>query len=660
MSDDGISAMIGCPQACNTCDACGKGNKTVVELAVATPSLSTLVAAVQAADLVDTLSGDGPFTVFAPTNDAFNALPAGVVADLLKPENKGSLIDILTYHVLGAAVCSSSLTDGQKAQTLEGNDVTVSITSDGVFINNALVTVVDVQASNGVVHIIDAVLLPPTPSPSVAAGPTIVDLAVATPSLSTLVAALDAAGLVGALEADGPFTVFAPTNDAFDALPQGVVATLLKPENKQQLIDILTYHVVSGEVRASDIKDGAKVTTIEGRDVTTSLTTAGVFINNAKVITADVGASNGVVHIIDAVLLPPAPSTPSPSVAQGPSIVDLAVATPSLSILVTALKSAGLVDVLGGPGPFTVFAPTNDAFEALPAGVVENLLKPDNKDQLVAILTYHVVSGEVQSKDIVNGAEVQTLEGSDVKTTITSSGVFINKSKVITADVGASNGVVHIIDAVLLPPSKPAPTPFPTNHAGCPVVSTVENLDLKEYISKTWFVQKQQVNSYQPRDSLYCVSATYDIDGAWVPFFFGTVVSVRNYGNVGGVNGKNQNGGQVLCARLPNKKKAAELLVAPCFLPNFLAGDYWVVAIGDNYEWAIVSGGQPTEIFEDGCTTKEDGINGSGFWYFTREQVASEETLAEMDAAARGLGYTTSQLIKVEQEGCKYEGAKLK
>jgi len=221
-------------------------------------------------------------------------------------------------------------------------------------------------------------------------------------------------------------------------------------------------------------------------------------------------------------------------------------------------------------------------------------------------------------------------------------------------------------NVVVEPAPTPAPTqmitstPLPTNRDGCPDVSVVDGLNIEEYISKSWFVQKQQVNSYQPRESLFCVVATYENESRTVPFFSGTVVSVYNYGNLNGVNGQNQNDGQVLCAREPDNTKSAALLVAPCFLPNFLAGDYWVVAIGDNYEWAIISGGQPTEKFADGCTTKEDGINGSGFWFFTRERVASEETIAMMDAKAKSLGFTTSRMIKVEQEGCNYEGAKLK
>lgn len=136
-------------------------DKNIVELAVETESLSTLVTAVKAAGLVETLSGEGPFTVFAPTNDAFAALPAGVLDDLLKPENKQRLIDVLTYHVIGAKVMSSGLSDGQTAATVQGEEIQVDL-SDGVAISGAKVAAADIEASNGVVHVVNGVILPPS------------------------------------------------------------------------------------------------------------------------------------------------------------------------------------------------------------------------------------------------------------------------------------------------------------------------------------------------------------------------------------------------------------------------------------------------------------------------------------------------------------------
>merc|ERR1719454_2737515 len=273
----------------------------------------------------------------------------------------------------------------------------------------------------------------------------IIQIAKATPDLSTLVTAVSAGGLVKTLESPGPFTVFAPTNEAFAALPAGVVANLLKPENKAALDDVLTYHVVSGAVHAADLSDGQIIKTVEGKTLLATVNNTGVFINNAQVTTANVDASNGVVHIVNAVLLPAAASpTPAPAPA-GKTIVDLAVATPDLSTLVTALKAGGLVDTLSGPGPFTVFAPTNEAFAALPATLLAYLLDPKHKAQLVDVLTYHVASGSVHAKDLKNDEKIKTVEGKDVEARLYDRKVFINQAQVTTADVDASNGVVHIV-----------------------------------------------------------------------------------------------------------------------------------------------------------------------------------------------------------------------
>ena len=143
-----------------------------------------------------------------------------------------------------------------------------------------------------------------------------------------------------------------------------------------------------------------------------------------------------------------------PSPKADNDIVDLAVATEFLSTLVAAVKAGDLVDVLKGDGPFTVFAPTNDAFAALPEGTLENLLKPENKDQLVAILTYHVVPGKVMSTDLSDGQKAATVQGAEVEIKIEGGKVMVSGATVTAADIEATNGVVHVIDKVILPPSK--------------------------------------------------------------------------------------------------------------------------------------------------------------------------------------------------------------
>jgi transforming growth factor-beta-induced protein len=275
----------------------------IVDTAIADGRFTTLVAALQAAELVDALKAEGPFTVFAPTDDAFAALPEGTLDSLLLPENKQALTDILLYHVVEGKVMAADVTGLKSATTLLGKDVAVKVDMGNVYINDAKVIITDIETSNGVIHVVDAVILPPTEE---AASSTIVDIAVADGRFTTLVAAVTAADLVEALSGEGPFTVFAPTDDAFAALPEGTLDSLLLPENKQQLIDILLYHVVSGKVMAADVVTLPSATTVLGKDVTITVKDGKVFLNDTvEVIITDIEASNGVIHVIDAVLLPP-------------------------------------------------------------------------------------------------------------------------------------------------------------------------------------------------------------------------------------------------------------------------------------------------------------------------------------------------------------------
>ncbi len=280
---------------------------------------------------------------------------------------------------------------------------------------------------------------------SFAAEKDIVDTAVAAGKFKMLAAALGAADLVDALKGDGPFTVFAPTDEAFAKLPAGTIDTLLKPENKGMLTGILTYHVVPGKVFAKQVVELAGAKTVNGQRVDIQVDGSTVSVDSAKVVTTDIQCSNGVIHIIDSVILPADKTIPETAAAAG-----------SFKTLLEAAKAAGLAEVLGGEGPFTVFAPTDDAFAKLPAGTVESLLKPENKQQLVDILKYHVVAGRVYSEDAVKAKSAKTLQGAPISVKVGDAGAMINSSKLVTTDLDASNGVIHVIDAVLMPPAKGA------------------------------------------------------------------------------------------------------------------------------------------------------------------------------------------------------------
>lgn len=324
-------------------------DRNIVENAVNSADHTTLVAAVQAAGLVDTLQTDGPFTVFAPVNAAFAALPEGTVETLLMPENIEALQEVLTCHVLGANamsdVISGMIADGGGVHTVEtlGGCMLEVRSANGMITltdetgGTATVTIADVVQSNGVIHVVDRVLLPAQEEAAMEeAAPmqtgdnpmvggaemfpdkNIVENAVNSADHTTLVAAVQAAGLVETLQGEGPFTVFAPTNAAFDALPAGTVDTLLLEENREMLTKVLTSHVVAGKITAAQLTEMARrssdgfyhFNTVSGAALSAQVRPSGaVYIfdesgNAYRVSIADVNQSNGVIHVVDGVLLP--------------------------------------------------------------------------------------------------------------------------------------------------------------------------------------------------------------------------------------------------------------------------------------------------------------------------------------------------------------------
>ncbi|RJU95060.1 MAG: hypothetical protein DWC08_00680 [Candidatus Poseidoniales archaeon] len=522
----------------------------------ATGEHDTLVAALTHAGLVSTLQGNGPFTVFAPTDQAF--IDAGIDLSTFDTDDENAtLTDILLYHVVSGKVMSTDLSDRTTADAVNGDKVSFSVTTSEVRVNNALVTGADVESSNGVIHVIDKVLLPPVDvfvgDGSMAGAPyyqfysdaagsneiteidtsknynfqrlnnpsthpfyisdvgyntasstdiliagdgsastgisdnesftlfftpdfdaeqdtltyfctvhssMVADFTIAStlndiPATATgtgihtsLVAALAQANLVTTLQGTGPFTVFAPTDAAFTAAGIDLSSFDTDAENAT-LVDILTYHVVSGSVASTALTDGMTATALNGDNVTFTVNAAGVQVNDANVVTADVAATNGIIHVIDKVLMPPADLVDIPTVATGTGIH---------TALVAALTQANLVSTLQGTGPFTVFAPTDAAFTA--AGIDLSTFDTDAENAtLVDILTYHVVSGSVASTALTDGLTATALNGDNVTFTVNAAGVQVNDANVVTADVAASNGIIHVIDKVLMPPADPVPEP---------------------------------------------------------------------------------------------------------------------------------------------------------------------------------------------------------
>jgi len=410
--------------------------QTAFEIIQNSPNHNTLEAAVLAAGLDGALNTLDPITVFAPTDDAFNALPAGTVTALLN--DIPALTDILLYHVYGGgAALSTDLFDGQVINMYNGSDITVTI-NNGVFINGtSQVIVADIAASNGVVHVVNEVLIP-----AALLQYTVWDVIQNSPDHTTLEAVVGLAGLDGALDSEGAYTVFAPTDAAFALVPQPIIDALLA-DPAGLLTFILTYHVVPSVALSTDLADGQIITTLSGVDVNISIINGDVFINQAQVIVADIVTDNGVVHVLDAVI--------APGVIAN-NVWEIIQASPSHTILETAILAAGLDGTLSDDFFFTVFAPTDDAFGALPAGTIESLIA--NPAALTNILLYHAVGDAVNSTDLVDGQSVTMLQGDNTTITLGMGGAMINNANIVATDLNAWNGVVHVIDAVLLPPAS--------------------------------------------------------------------------------------------------------------------------------------------------------------------------------------------------------------
>ncbi len=397
---------------------------------------NSLVAALQHVNLVATLGGPGPFTVFAPTDTAFS--DAGInLNDFDTPEENQTLTEILLHHVVSASVPSADVKDGMMATTVNGDKIKFTVSNGAVSVGAAQVTTPDVLSSNGIIHVIDKVLMPPVDIPATAQ---------TTGIHNSLVAAVIQADLLPTLQGPGPFTVFAPTDQAFtDA---GIdLASLDTPEGKQQLSDILLYHVVSAEVPAKNVSDCMLADAANGQPLSFTVGD-GVMVNDANVTLTHVITSNGLIHVIDKVLMPTDSPRDIPRTAQCTGVHDS---------LVAGVIQAELLSTLQGPGPFTVFAPTDQAF--IDAGIdLASLDTPEGKATLSDILLYHVVAGEVPAANVSECMSADAVNGQPLAFTV-DGGVMVNDANVTLPDVMTSNGIIHVIDKVLMPSDAPNDIP---------------------------------------------------------------------------------------------------------------------------------------------------------------------------------------------------------
>jgi uncharacterized surface protein with fasciclin (FAS1) repeats len=446
-------------QACNDDDDNSKieilePKITIVDVAVSNGNFTTLVAALQATGLDATLSDStASYTVFAPTDAAFALLGDDVINALLADTD--TLSDILTYHVITGEVDAATAISlvGTTVPMVNGDSVGLSLSGESLLVNTATVITADIQTDNGIIHVIDAVLLPP--EDMVEPTMNIVETAVSNGSFTTLVAALQATNLDTVLaDESATFTVFAPTDDAFALIGEETINTLL--DNTDVLSSILLQHVISGmavdSVTAYSL-NGAMVETASTAEIALTINTTSDMLTfgGANIIMKDIYKTNGIIHVIDAVIVGDV-EVPAPAM----SLVDVASANGNFTTLVGALQATGLDTVLANvDNDYTVFAPTDAAFAKLTAGTLESL----TTEQLTDILMYHVLPGKVLADGAITLAQsstnmAETANGDNIALSFSNSTLFVNGAKVSTADVMADNGVIHVIDNVIMPPTE--------------------------------------------------------------------------------------------------------------------------------------------------------------------------------------------------------------
>jgi uncharacterized surface protein with fasciclin (FAS1) repeats len=433
----------------------------VYDVACSTPGYESLCAAVDKAGLATTLDDpSASFTVFAPDNDAFAELLTVVGADSLDDVSVAQLTPILLYHVLDSEV------DGATATTAAGNDATIDALGGTIQLGldnsniqldgSAIVDVPDVPASNGVVHGIDAVILP-----------SITDIVVTDPNFSSLEAALgladsdaSAPNLVGTLDDnDGTFTVFAPPDTAFagliGALPAEAGISGLGDISSKQVIPVLKYHVVAGAAVGSSMVTTGPISTLGG--TVQADTSNGVVVDSSTVTTADIFAANGIIHVLDGVLVPSIADT----VTTAPEFEQLAgLVGAADGDAATTPKVGAALDGASGNGAWTLFAPSNDAITTLVAALTPNV--PSGQD-LTNILLFHAIDGAAPG---VYASTALTLDDAVVPTALPGEVVVVNggagvtvspgafgNANVVTTDYLCSNGVIHAVSDVLVPPA---------------------------------------------------------------------------------------------------------------------------------------------------------------------------------------------------------------
>lgn len=446
-------------------------------------NFTTLLSVASDLGLAETLQNE-ELTVFAPTDDAFAALPDGLLNDLTDAQ----LTEIILYHVLEGTVESNAIDAQQDAETLQGERILLQSDADGVTVNGSTSVInADISASNGVIHAVDEVLLP-----AEFRDPGVIEAADATGNFTILLDAIESVGLTTTLQFLGDFTVFAPSDAAFEELGIETVDAL----TDEQLTNVLTYHVLNGEVPSSALQAEQEVTALNQENLFITLESDEVTVNGtANVTQADIDVRNGVIHAVDQVLLPDAFGT----------VVDNAVKRYDLTTLVDLVTQQNLAETLADTeSEYTVFAPTNAAFES-----ISSTLSTLTDQQVTNTLLYHVLATAVESGELSESQRVMTLNNDEEILIEVSEGVVtINGSATVqVADVVGSNGVIHIIDEVLIPEALGGGIPTSGN--------STANITINNVGSSAWTFTEVEGDGVDVQTGVDNPTLTLDADGRY-------------------------------------------------------------------------------------------------------------------------------------------------
>ena len=417
----------------------------LVALAESNGSFTTLLAGLASTGLDASLREEGPITLLAPTDAAFAALPEGVLDDLAADPTR--LDELLSAHIVEGAHPRAALAERDELTTQDGRRLPGATRGTDVSVAGATIVVADQEAGNGILHGLDALVVPDGFDLDPRAAVTLVDVAADQGQFSTLLGTLLVANLLDTLRSDGPFTLLAPTDDAFAALPDGALdAILVDPAALEQL---LTAHVTGGVHDSEDLASRADLTMLTGQVLVIGSDSSGLTVGSSRIVGPDIEADNGVMHVIDSVILPE-----GLSLGAEETVIDTLEATGTFTTLLGSLERADLTSTLRGPGPFTVFAFTDQAFAALPESARSRLAA--DAALFAGVLRAHYANGAAETLTIAQADSFAVASGEEIGIVADGDLIWIGGSRIVES-LDSGNAVIHIVDRVIIPPSFGTP-----------------------------------------------------------------------------------------------------------------------------------------------------------------------------------------------------------